>query len=56
MPQTQPQLNFGYPILQQHLDSTTTHQHTVLKYIYHIIIVKAGQAGKGMTMQDIPVE
>jgi hypothetical protein len=36
--------------------SAKTYIPTVLKYIFHIIIVKAGQAGKGLPMRDIPGE
>jgi hypothetical protein len=26
----------------------------IIRYIFHIVIVKVGQAGKGFAMQDIP--
>jgi hypothetical protein len=36
--------------------SAKTDIDMVLIYIYYILIVKVGQAGKGITMQDIPGE
>jgi hypothetical protein len=36
--------------------SAKTYIITVLKYIFHIIIVKGGQAGKRLAMRDMPGE